>query len=90
MGSYPPNKWGLYDFHGNACEWCLDWSVDLAASAVEPVGPPSGFCRVCRGGSWETFAKYCPSASRDGATSPMAGDDYGFRLCLPAGPETAP
>ena len=63
-----PNAWGLYDMHGNACEWCQDRYDEYPNSpATDPTGPSSGFYRVLRGGSVGTalrLAKYCRSASR--------------------------
>ena len=89
VGSYQPNEWGLYDCHGNVDEWCLDWFGDFAASAVEPVGAPSGEKRVLRGGCWIDNAVNCRSTGRIGLTPDFVGTYYGFRLCLPAVAETA-
>src|SRR5262249_37407153 len=25
VDGYAPNPWGLYDVHGNLCQWCADW-----------------------------------------------------------------
>ena len=82
VGSYRPNAWGLYDMHGNAWEWCLDWHGDLADGATDPVGSNTVTHRIVRGGSWVIKrAEYCSSGSRHRA-SPSIGRFRGFRLVL--------
>ena len=52
-GSFAPNAWGLYDMHGNVCEWCWDRKEHYSGNAVtDPVGAVAGRYRVGRGGSW--------------------------------------
>ena len=80
-GSFAPNAWGLYDMHGNAAEWCLDWTGGTAADATDPVGPATGRTRALRGGSWTSVAARCRSASR-AFLAPGLADASGFRIAL--------
>jgi formylglycine-generating enzyme required for sulfatase activity len=55
VGKFPPNVLGLYDIGGNAAEWVNDYYVvgaDVAAVAVDPLGPAEGKQHVIRGSSW--------------------------------------
>ena len=77
VGSYGPNGFGLYDMHGNVSELCLDWYGAYPVGNVsDPRGPATGSGRVVRGGSWDSYARYCRSALRYFNVAP----DYWIRL----------
>ena len=68
VGSYDPNKWGLYDMHGNVWEWCLE-----RYSSSESYW-------VMRGGSWNNNAFGCTSSYRYFNYPSDENYYYGFRL----------
>ncbi|MBR2837573.1 MAG: SUMF1/EgtB/PvdO family nonheme iron enzyme [Kiritimatiellae bacterium] len=92
---FPPNGWGIYDMHGNVCEWCLDRSQTSLGTApvVDPVGPPSpggaSDLHVSRGGSFYDVAYFCRSANRSTYQPTDRFSRDGFRVVLTV-PVTAP
>lgn len=75
VASKKPNRWGIYDMHGNVAEWVLDgYDKDhyekLAAQegpipAWEAIAwPTEEFPRVLKGGSWWDDPERCRSATR--------------------------
>ncbi len=66
VGTKSPNRWGLYDMHGNISEWVQDWYWPYPHSSVtDPTGPESGSFRVIRGGSLGGNAGSARSADRN-------------------------
>ncbi len=68
VGSYAPNKLGLYDMHGNVWQWCEDLYDD------------KGPARVIRGGCWIHSGLHCRAADRSGDAPSLRIHYLGFRL----------
>lgn len=81
VGSFSPNKWGLYDMHGNVSEWCFDiYGAYDTAAVTDPTGAETGNLRVTRGGGWNDFAKNMRSAYRATTAADKASYNLGIRL----------
>ncbi len=82
---FKPSPWGLFDMHGNVCEWCQDWYDPRYYAACisgvdDPVGPPSGTSRVVRGGSWYDDVECLRSGARADSAANARTSDLGFRV----------
>lgn len=81
VDSFSPNKWGLYNTHGNVAEWCFDYygAYDLE-NTTNPSGPTTGTLRINRGGGWNDYAKHLRCAYRASTTPDQKMNNIGFRL----------
>ncbi len=89
VGQKQPNRWGLYDMHGNVSEWCSDrYGEYPEGPLVDPNGPDQGRRRVARGGSYLLgFNDLCRSASRSGFEPTYQSAHLGFRVAMDIRPE---
>jgi formylglycine-generating enzyme len=79
--SFAPNRWGLYDMHGNVWEWVQDWYGPYPQQFLaDPQGPDKGIERVRRGGGWDDDAAALRSANRAHANPASRLLSTGFRL----------
>ncbi len=85
VGSFKPNKLGLFDMTGNVWEWCSDWydkEYYKKSGKQNPMGPSDGMHRVNRGSCW-----HCgPELNRVTFRSYIYADyrfiTLGFRLAM--------
>jgi formylglycine-generating enzyme required for sulfatase activity len=82
VGSFKPNRYGVYDMAGNVWEWANDWSDEnyySSSSGNNPIGPPSGNQKVLRGGSWGLTAGSMRVTYRTSAVPTLSYFNVGFR-----------
>lgn len=84
VGSYEPNSLGLYDVHGNAQEWTLDYyNGRLSGGSLTDPKPRTVGSRIAaRGGSWEDYATHVRSAARGEIRPDTKSNAIGFRVVL--------
>lgn len=81
VNSFSPNKWGLYNMHGNVSEWVWDYYGAYSSEAqTDPTGAETGTLRVYRGGGWNDFAKNMRSAYRATMEQNKGSFNIGIRL----------
>lgn len=84
VGTFPPNKFGLYDMVGNVSEWvedCAHFNY-TGAPTDGSVWLKGGDCkvRIIRGGSWSLNADDLRSGSRNGTMTDGRNSGIGFRV----------
>jgi formylglycine-generating enzyme required for sulfatase activity len=83
VGEKEPNRFGLYDIHGNVGEWVEDdWHDNYEGAPTDGSGwvdDPRAEYRMSRGGSWGDGAWDCRSAYRRVWSAGARVPELGFR-----------
>jgi len=86
VGSYPPNKFKLYDMGGNLWEWVADWysqTYYFMEILYNPRGPRTGIMKVRRGGAWSDNPNGMRVGYRDWSYPfSRSYSDIGFRCVI--------
>lgn len=83
VGSYPPNRFGLYDMHGNAWELVEDcfarryWDAPTDGAPIEY---DDCYYRIARGGGWNAHVTHLRAANRIRLSGDESSAAIGFRV----------
>lgn len=84
VGSYPANRFGLYDMYGNVWEWVADcYLPSLAVTSKKKQGTHNHTCDdgyTLRGASWASRPEGVTTSYRINAEAGTRTVDYGFRV----------
>jgi serine/threonine protein kinase/formylglycine-generating enzyme required for sulfatase activity len=88
VGSYPANRYGIYDLSGNAQEWVYtDWKDaednPVLSAEGQPIRTATTEMGVLRGGGWDTYREEALYTGFRNWIPPSKGDtSTGFRVVL--------
>jgi formylglycine-generating enzyme required for sulfatase activity/uncharacterized caspase-like protein len=87
VGKFPANPFGLFDMHGNICEWCQDeWHDNYNNAPTDGSAWLNGDDEaILRGGSWLSDPWNCRSADRDWIGRVVRLNNVGFRVVMVPG-----
>jgi len=83
VGSFSPNRFNLFDMHGNVWQWVADcWNASYAGAPVDGSPWLNGECgkAVVRGGAWGLSPDDIRSARREGDNKDLRSGRRGFRV----------
>jgi formylglycine-generating enzyme required for sulfatase activity len=82
VGWLKPNRWGLFDLHGNVNEWCWDSFAWYSEEAVTNPGRQNWRNAILRGGCWDMDANSTRSSDRifESNNEGIRRVQFGFRV----------
>lgn len=85
VGSFKPNRFGLFDMIGNVQQWTQDCvNENYIGAPTDGSAWTTGNClyRIVRGGSWFNRPNTARSAQRSASTTVWQTEDFGFRVAM--------